>query len=197
MLKVGITGGIGSGKTTACRKFAILGIPTYYADEEAKRLMVEDRVLIRQVKNLFGKEAYLPSGKLNRKHIASIAFNDKSKLAALNAAVHPAVAKDSMRWFKQQKGCPFALQEAALFYESGSYKRMDCMITVTAPVEIRMERVMKRDGISKEEVMARISNQIDEREKVKRADFVIYNDPNHNLIQQIVKIYHQLSILKK
>lgn len=195
MLKIGITGGIGSGKTTACKQFAILGIPTYYADAEAKRIMIEDKMLIRQIKKVFGKEAYLKSGALNRKHIAAIAFNNKSKLAILNALVHPAVGKDVMRWFRSQKEVPFALQEAALMYESGSYQRLDYIIAVTAPIDIRVARVMKRDGISEKDVLSRINNQMDEQEKVKRADFVIYNDPNHDLLQQVVHIYHQLSVL--
>ncbi len=195
MLKIGITGGIGSGKTTACKQFAILGIPTYYADAEAKRLMVEDKALVRQIKKVFGKEAYLKSGALNRKHIAAIAFSNKSKLAILNALVHPAVGRDTLKWFRTQKNCPFALQEAALMYESGSYKKLDYVIAVTAPVDIRVARVMKRDGISEKEVLSRINSQMDEQEKVKRADFVIYNDPHHNLLQQVVHIYHQLSVL--
>jgi len=195
MLKIGITGGIGSGKTTACKKFAILGIPTYYADSEAKQLMVNDKKLIKQIKKIFGSQAYLKSGALNRKHIASIAFSDKSKLAQLNALVHPAVGRDLQRWFKAQKNCPFALQEAALLFESGSYKKFDYIITVTAPIEVRIERVMKRDGVSKEEVMSRIKNQMDEQEKVKRADFVINNGPDRSLMNQVLHIYHQLSVL--
>lgn len=194
MLKIGITGGIGSGKTTACQKFKILGIPTYYADAEAKRLMVEDKILVAQIKKLFGEAAYSASGALNRKHIATIAFANKSKLALLNAIVHPAVGRDSMRWFREQKKIPFALQEAALMFESGSYKRMDYIITVTAPIDIRINRVMKRDGISENEVRARIESQMDEVEKVKRADFVIHNGPDNNLIQQVVHIYHQVSV---
>ncbi|MFT5262636.1 MAG: dephospho-CoA kinase [Polaribacter sp.] len=195
MLKIGITGGIGSGKTTACKQFAVLGIPTYYADAEAKRLMLQDKTLVDQIKKVFGKEAYLESGALNRKHISAIAFSNKSKLAILNALVHPAVGKDVLRWFSAQKNCPFALQEAALMYESGSYKKLDYIIAVTAPVDIRVARVMKRDGIREKEVLSRINNQMDEQEKVRRADFVIYNDPNHNLMQQVVHIYHQISVL--
>jgi dephospho-CoA kinase len=195
MWKVGITGGMGSGKTSACHLFEILGIPTYYADAEAKRLMVEDKTLVRQVTKLFGKQAYNENGQLNRKHIATIAFADKSKLALLNALVHPAVGRDALRWFKSQKDCPFALQEAALLFESGNYKNMDFIIVVTAPIEVRIERVMKRDGITAQEVKARMNHQMEEQQKVKRANFVIYNDADHNLLQQIVHIYHQLSVI--
>jgi dephospho-CoA kinase len=195
MWKVGITGGIGSGKTSACRLFEILGIPTYYSDDEAKRLMVEDKMLVRQITKLFGKQAYDKSGQLNRKHIAAIVFADKSKLALLNALVHPAVGRDALRWFRNQKDGPFALQEAALLFESGNYKNLDFIIVVTAPIEVRVERVMKRDGITAQEVRARINNQMDEQQKVQRANFVIHNDKDHNLLQQVVHIYHQLSVI--
>ncbi|HHS95458.1 MAG TPA: dephospho-CoA kinase [Phaeodactylibacter sp.] len=195
MLKVGITGGIGSGKTTACKKFAILGIPTYYADERAKQLMVENKTLVRQIKKLFGNSAYTPSGELNRPHIAAIAFADKAKLALLNALVHPAVQKDSMHWFRSLKACPFALYEAALLFEAGNDKNMDYIITITAPLELRIQRVMHRDSIPREAVLARIQHQMNEAEKVKRADFVIYNDHTHKLTPQVVHIFHLLTVV--
>ncbi len=197
MLKVGITGGIGSGKTTVCQIFEVLGIPIYYADTRAKQLMTENKELVKQVKILFGENAYTDDGSLNRKHIASIAFRDRSKLALLNAVIHPAVAADTQEWFSQQTEKPFAIQEAALMFESGSYKKLDYIITVTAPLEVRLSRVMKRDQAQREEVLSRMKNQMKESEKVERADVVIYNDPEHSLIRQVLFLYHQFVELDK
>ena len=118
-LKVGITGGIGSGKTTVCKIFETLGIPVYYADDRAKTLMVEDEKLISDIKNIFGVEAYSPNGELNRKHIADIAFHNLLKLKELNAVVHPAVLEDGNRWHAEQKDVPYTLKEAALIFEIG------------------------------------------------------------------------------
>jgi dephospho-CoA kinase len=192
ILKVGITGGIGSGKTTVCRIFESLGIPVYYADDRAKQLMVEDEVLRGQIQNLFGAEAYLPDGNLNRQYIASQAFSQPHLLQRLNALVHPAVAKDSLAWHEQQSGVPYTLKEAALLYESGSDQSLDKIITVTAPEALRIQRVMQRDGSDEAAVRARIDKQMPEEEKVKRADYVIYNDGKQLLLPQIQRIHQAL-----
>lgn len=192
MLKVGITGGIGSGKTTVCRIFEALDIPVYYADDRAKALMVEDEELIKKIKNIFGAKAYHEDGSLNRKHIAGIAFSDKKKLALLNAAVHPAVFNDGINWHNSQEACPYTLKEAALLFEAGSYKELDKVITVTAPQDIRMERLLLRDQTSREAIKARMDKQMPDAEKVERADFVIYNDGEQSLILQVMNIHQQL-----
>ena len=192
MLKVGITGGIGSGKTTICRIFEILGIPVYYSDIRAKALMVENPKLIADIKKVFGDAAYLKDGSLNRQHIAQIAFNDKSKLAELNGIVHPAVFHDGNEWARMQKDVPYTLKEAALTFEGGGHKFLDKVITVFAPKEIRIQRVVERDKTSREAVEARINKQMPDEEKVKLADFVIYNDGEQSLIQQVLAIHKEL-----
>jgi dephospho-CoA kinase len=193
MLKVGITGGIGSGKTTVCKIFETLGIPIYYADDRAKFLMNTEEYLVTEITKLFGEQAYLLKGELNRPHIASIAFSDKNVLQKLNALVHPIVHQDSEKWFLEQQNVPYVLKEAALYFETGGYKMLDKMITVFAPKEMRIERVMKRDNRTAVEVEARINNQMPDSEKVKLADFVIYNDGSQSLIQQIYAVHKILS----
>lgn len=195
MHHLGITGGIGSGKTTVCKIFETLGIPIYYADERAKYLMSHDAELIKGIIELFGKEAYLEPHVLNRAHIAKVAFNDKEKLNQLNALVHPAVARDGQTWQAAQQNVPYTLKEAALLYESGSYRSLDKIIVVTAPLEIRIQRVMARDGAKREEVEARIAKQMPEEEKVKLADFVVYNDGARALIPQVIAIHRHFSVL--
>jgi dephospho-CoA kinase len=194
VLKVGITGGIGSGKTTVCKVFETLGIPIYYADDRAKFLMNTDEFLVTEITKLFGEQAYLSKGELNRPHLASIAFSNKKVLQKLNGLVHPVVHQDSEKWFSQQRNVPYVLKEAALHFETGGYKMLDKMITVFAPKEMRIERVMKRDNRTVEEVEARINNQMPDSEKVKLADFVIYNDGSQSLIQQVYRIH---KVLKK
>ncbi|MFN8283881.1 MAG: dephospho-CoA kinase [Chitinophagales bacterium] len=194
MLKIGITGGIGSGKTTVCKIFETLGIPIYYADVRAKEIMISESDVIHQIKQLFGDEAYNEDGNLNRKFIAEKAFNDKDLLQQLNAIVHPAVFQDTLNWFQTHHDKAYTLYEAAIMFESGSYKLMDKMITVFAPVEDRIARTIQRDNISRKEVLERIDKQLDEEEKIKRADFVIYNDHTTSLIEQVMKIHQELSV---
>jgi len=199
VIKVGITGGIGSGKTTVCRMFEELGIPVYYADDRAKYLMQHEHHLIDEIKKKFGPEVYA-DGKLNRKLLAEKVFNDKAKLAELNALVHPAVYHDSDVWMEEQKKrkVPYSLKEAALLVETGSYKTLDKLIVVTAPVNTRMQRVSERDQTNIEEVMARVRNQLPEDEKVKLADFVIKNDRDmEHLKENVRKIHEQLIAVAK
>jgi len=195
MLKIGITGGIGAGKTTVCRLFELLNVPVYYADDRAKALMTDNQELVSQIKALLGDQAYFDNGSLNRKHIASIVFQDKGKLALLNALVHPAVAKDSQTWFKNLKNTTFALKEAALLFEAGSYKDLDQIITVAAPLELRIERVMKRDNITRDAVLARLDKQMPQEEKIKRSDIIINNGLQDSLIQQVIEIRNKLKLL--
>lgn len=191
-LRVGVTGGIGSGKTTVCKIFEQLGIPVYYADERAKALMVEDKNLISDVKKLFGDEAYLPDGSLNRSLISSIVFQDKSKLEQLNSIVHPAVQKDGERWHERQRNTPYTIKESALIFEIGSQIFFEKTIVVFAPKAIRLERTMLRDNQSKAQVEARMSKQLDDEKKVQLSDFVIVNDGEKLLIPQVIEIHRQL-----
>lgn len=191
-LKVGITGGIGSGKTTACRLFEALGVPVYYADERAKWLMVHDEALVSRIKGIFGPQAYTEDGQLQRAYIAERAFGDADLLEQLNAAVHPAVGRDAEAWQQQQTGHPYTLREAALLYESGSFKALDFVIVVTAPQPLRLQRVMQRDGAKAEAVQARMDKQMPEHEKAARADFLIVNDGQQLLIPQVYRIHHLL-----
>jgi dephospho-CoA kinase len=189
MFKVGITGGIGSGKTTVCRIFETLNIPIYYADDRAKWLMANDLHLIEKIKVIFGNEAYLSDGSLNRTHISTIAFKNSSKLLELNEIVHPAVALDGEKWFNSLADVPYGIKEAALLVESNSYQQLDYLIVVTAPLEERIRRVIARDKSTREQVEARINKQIPEAEKVALADFVIQNDGQLLLIPQVMKIH--------
>lgn len=195
MLHIGITGGIGSGKTTACKIFEILGIPVYYADMRAKWLMEHDPALRESIIGLLGEEAYAVEGRLNRGWIASRVLADPGLLQKLNGLVHPAVAIDGHTWQEAQNGVPYTLKEAALLYESGSYRSLDKIIVVTAPLEVRIARVTERDKASRETVLGWISRQMPEEEKVAQADFVIQNDGTHPLIPQVLEIHQVLVAL--
>jgi dephospho-CoA kinase len=192
MIKVGITGGIGSGKTTVCKLFAAKGIAIYYADDRAKKIMTANRFVKSEIIKLFGQEAYYKNGRLNRKYLSSKIFNDKTLLEKMNAVVHPVVKNDGIEWFRNQSG-PFAIKEAALLIEAGSYKDLDKIIIVTCPEDIRIQRVMQRDKSKKEDVKKRIKNQMPESEKVKFAHYIIINDGVVDLKSQVDKIYNELS----
>ncbi|MBD1386308.1 dephospho-CoA kinase [Mucilaginibacter rigui] len=189
MFKVGITGNIGSGKTTVCKIFEVLGIPVFYADDAAKDVMVTDTELIAGIKQAFGNEAYFDDGTLNRKHVAGIVFNDKEQLAKLNSLVHPAVFRAFDNWVLHQKKAPYVLKEAAILFESGSYKKCDRTIMVTAPLNIRIKRVATRDGITADEVKSRNDRQFSEEEKLAMADDVIINDDTQLVIPQVLKLH--------
>ncbi len=193
-MNVGITGNIGSGKSTVCQIFETLGIPTYYADVEAKKLMTEDPLVREQIKLLFGVKAYTVDGILDRKYIGDIVFNNPQMLSRLNYIVHPAVKRHSSAWAKIQKKAAYTLKEAALLIESNNHEAMDKIIVVTAPLDLRVNRVMERDGATKEEVMAREQKQMDESKKVALADFVINNDGSISLVQQVHQIHQKLMV---
>jgi dephospho-CoA kinase len=190
MLRVGITGGIGSGKTTVARLFQLLGIPVYFADDEAKNLMNHDAALKQAIIAVFGEEAYNASG-LNRALISSLAFSEPDKLNALNAIVHPAVIAHGEKWMLRQSA-PYVLKEAALLFESGSNKQLDFVIGVTCSTELRIDRVVGRDGSSREAVLARMQKQMDEEEKMKLCDFIITNDEKTAIIPQVLRLHGQL-----
>ena len=192
MVVIGLTGGIGSGKTTVAKEFEKLGVPVYIADKEAKALMNRSKVIKRKLKALFGEEAYR-NDILNRPFLASKIFNDRALLEKMNAIVHPKVASHFKRWLKKQDSI-YVLKEVAILFENGSYKNCDYIITVTANQEERISRVIKRDECTREKVLAIISNQISEEEKIKKSDFVIYNDDLQETIKS-VKTTHK-KILK-
>lgn len=189
-LKIGITGGIGSGKTTVARIFEVLGIPVYYADEAAKRIMNEDETVKREIIRHFGTASY-SEGRLNRPYLASLVFADKKKLSVLNALVHPATIRNSNQWMKKQTS-PYALREAALIFESGIQGTLDYVIGVSAPLELRIKRTMERDKISRKQVEERMDRQINEAVKMRLCDFVIFNDDKQAVIPQVLKLHEQL-----
>jgi dephospho-CoA kinase len=189
---VGITGGIGSGKSTVARIFSILGIPIYYADERAKWLMANDPELKKQILNNFGSESYSQDGILNRAFLASKVFGDEEKVKIINALVHPAVGADFEKWAHDQNS-PYVLKEAALLFETGSYKDLDKVINVSSPIKIRISRVLMRDPHRNEkQVNDIIDKQLPDEEKNKLADFVIKNTDNKMLIPQVLEIHKQL-----
>ncbi len=191
-LRIGITGNIGSGKTTVCQIFATLGIPIYYADPAARRLMETDPALIRAITKLLGPRAYNPDGSLDRAYVAKQIFGNERLLRPLNNLVHPAVGRDGLRWHRAQSGVPYTLYEAALIYESSGDRAMDAVIVVRAPEAIRVRRVMERDGVSEADVRARMARQWPEARKVDQADFVIDNDGEHALVPQVLAIHRTL-----
>ncbi len=194
MLRIGVTGGIGSGKTTVCRVFEVLGIPVYYADAAARTLMETDPGLITGIRKNFGGAAYNEEGKLNRKYISDIVFRDEAKLSRLNSLVHPATIREAARWMQLQT-TPYAIKEAALMFESESFHHTDKVIGIYAPKNLRIQRAMKRDAISREEVLARMNKQLDEEVKMHLCDYIIYNDEQQLVIPQVMKLHGELQRL--
>lgn len=192
MLKIGVTGGMGSGKSTVCGIFSQLGIPVYSADERAKILMTENRELVKKISTLFGSEAYTAKGELNRTFIASRAFSDSTLLTKLNALVHPAVFSDFDTWCAQQKA-PYVIKEAALLFESGSFRGLDFIITVSAPRELRIQRSMRRDGSKRSQVLARMKKQWTEQQRKASADFILINDEKTPLIPQVMELHRKFT----
>jgi len=193
MLKVGITGGIGSGKTVVCRVFALLGIPIYDSDFRAKWVMQHDAWLQQELIKTFGEKTYTASGQLDRPYLANLVFNQPEKLAQLNGLVHPRVKADFTNWIATQKQAPYILKEAALMFESQAYKQVDKVITVSAPLPTRLERVLQRDTHrSLAEVQAIIDKQLPEAERHQRADYIIYNDDQQLVIPQVLALHGQL-----
>jgi len=197
-LQVGITGGIGSGKSLVCKIFQCLGIPVYDADSRARALMNTDEVLVNQIKKEFGETSYNPEGSLNRKYIGEKAFGHPEKLKTLDNLVHPRVALDYSRWVAEQSSL-YVIKEAALLYEAGSYKTLDKMIVVSASEEIRIDRIKIRDPHrSGQMIRDIIKNQMPDSEKLSRADFIVINDETQLVIPQVIAIHqHLLSSLPK
>lgn len=200
MLRIGITGGIGSGKSVVARVFAALGVPVYDSDSRAKHVMAHDLVLRAQLQAAFGAEAYDAAGQLNRPYLARVAFNDAAQLARLNALVHPRVGEDFATWSAAQAaaGQPYILKEAALLYESGAYRGLDAIITVFATAEVRAARVLRRDSHrSAADVQAIMGKQLSEDEKLARAEHVVYNDDSQLVLPQVLALDAAFRALSK
>lgn len=195
VLRIGLTGGIGSGKTTVAKIFELLGVPVYYADDAAKRIMNEDEDLKIAIQKQFGKNSY-KDGLLDRTYLASRVFNDPFQLEILNSLVHPATIRDAAQWMNQ-KQVPYAIKEAALIFESGAAEQLDYVIGVSAPAELRIKRTMQRNNSSYAEVVKRMNNQLDEKIKMRLCDFILYNDEQQLLIPQVIEMHEKLLRLVK
>lgn len=195
MLKIGLTGGIGSGKSLVARIFEVLGIAVYYADAAAKTIMINDEILKAEIIKHFGAESYA-DGMLNRKYIASKVFGNEEQLALLNSIVHPATIRDAEKWMLKQSSV-YTIKEAALIFESGSQEHLDYVIGVYAPKNLRILRTMQRDNISRDEVLKRMYNQINEEIKMRLCDFVICNDEQKAILPQVLALHEQLSTIAK
>jgi len=193
MLKIGLTGGIGSGKSTVAGIFKLLGIPVYNADVAARQLMNTSPKIKEAIIKNFGPAAYV-NNELNRKYIGSVVFNDKEKLELLNSITHPATIEDAEKWMHEQNA-PYVLKEAALLYESGANKNMDYVIGVYAPLQLRISRVMKRDNVSADEVLKRMNRQMNEESKMKQCDFIITNNDQELVIPQVLELDKKLRTL--
>jgi dephospho-CoA kinase len=188
---VGLTGGIGSGKSTVARMFEAMGVPVYYADDEARNILYTNDVAA-ELQNTFGEAAFT-NNTPDRAKIAAIVFSDKEKLRQLNSIIHPRVAVHFTNWVFNHQNLPFVIKEAAILFESGAYKQCDAIITVTAPLELRISRVMARDGVLREDVEKRMANQWAEEDKIALSDYVIENISLENVQNEVVKIFKFLN----
>ena len=193
MIRIGLTGGIGSGKTTVAKIFEVLGIPVYYSDNATRQLMNEDPELRKNIEANFGKGSYVENV-LNRSYIASIVFNDSAKLDILNSLTHPATILHARQWMQQQRS-PYVIKEAALIFESGSAADLDYVVGVYAPLPLRIKRVMERDHVSSDEVIKRMKRQINEDIKMKLCDFVITNDEVELVTPQVIALHEKFLVL--
>ena len=189
---IGLTGGIGSGKTTIANYFAEKGIPVYIADDEARKI-AESPEILQSIRALFGDEVF-NSEKLDRVKVSQIVFNDTDKLKLLNEIIHPAVKKHFKNWVLQHSNFDFIVYETAILFESGSYKQCDVVISVIAPIETRIKRVMIRDSVSREEVLNRIKNQLSDEDLIKKSDFIIENNTIEETKHQVDKILKKITI---
>lgn len=192
MYKVGLTGGIGAGKSLVAQMFKVLGVPVYNSDIEAKKLMTQHPEVKAQVIEAFGEVSYLWDGQVNREYLAAVVFNQPEKLKILNSIVHPALWKDSVEWAERQAPKPYTIHEAAILFETGGYKNMDFNILIYAPADERILRTMNRDKVDRHAVIARMDKQMPEEKKMDLVDHVIYNDGSNSLITQVVELHHLL-----
>jgi len=189
---VGITGGIGSGKTFVCRVLKAMGYPVFFSDKEAKEILTSSPLVKKQITNLFGQNSYLKNGDLNRQYLSSQIFNDKNKLEQMNQIVHPAV-RESFKIWTQKQASNIVFNEAAILFETGAFKIYDKTILITASKETKIKRIQKRDNISIENIKSRMNSQWTDEKKKPLADFIITNDENKMLIPQLIKVINQLN----
>jgi dephospho-CoA kinase len=189
-MKLGVTGGIGSGKTSVCRVFSALGVPIFSADPEAKRIMENDNGIIRRLNSIAGKNLYL-NGTLDRAELAALIFNDNTLLEKVNSLVHPVVLDHFRSWEKEQTAS-YVIMEAAILFESGASKLVDRIAVVVAPAEERVSRVIQRNNLTRDQVLQRMRNQIDDETRIKLSDYVIHNAENDMIIPAILKIHEEL-----
>ena len=189
-LKLGVTGGIGAGKTSVCRVFSVLGIPVFSADTEAREVMDIDTGIILRINTIVGKDLYI-NGSLDRAELAKLIFNNNRLLEKINSLVHPVVFSRFREWEKKQSA-PYVIMEAAILFESGGHKLVDRIATIIAPVEERISRVTFRNKLSRDQVMERIKNQMTDEERIKRSDYVINNSENEMIIPVILQIHEDL-----
>lgn len=189
-MKLGVTGGIGSGKTTVCRIFNVLGVPVFDADKAAKQIMDTDKNMMTSLNSIVGKDLYL-TGTLNRTELAKLIFNNTTLLAKVNSLVHPAIYDLFKGWVTEQN-TPYVILEAAILFESGGTKHLDRILSVVAPVEDRIKRVIKRNSLTKEEVLDRIRNQMEDEARIKLSDYVIVNSENEMIIPSIMRIHTEI-----
>ncbi len=189
MLKIGLTGGIGSGKSTVAKIFELLKVPVYYADEASKRLYHTDKNLIADIKKYFGEDIYT-NEQLNRSKLAAIVFNDTDKLELLNQLVHPPTIRDAEEWMAKQTAA-YVIEEAAILFESGSAAGLDYVVGVKAPTALRIKRLIERDHITKEEVLSRARRQIDEEIKLRLCNSVIHNDEQQLVMPQVLALHYK------
>jgi len=194
MLKVGITGGIGSGKSLVCEIFKQLGIAVYHADTESKQLVNTDTEIRTKLIAQFGEQIYAQNNEIARKQLAALIFNDKQALNIVNSIVHPVVVQHFEQWILNHQNEKYILKEAAILFESDTYKNMDKIITVCSPLEIRIKRVMERDNTNRETILKRIENQLSDEDKIAQSDFVITNDEKQLIIPQVIEIHKILSL---
>jgi len=191
MLKIGLTGNIGSGKTTVSRVFESLGIKVFNADIEAKNLYYEENVK-QDISKMFGKKVLDKNNNIDFKQLAGIIFNDETKLKQITSYIHPLVVKKYENWLISKQDLPFTIHESAIIYEYSLQNKFDFVICVSAPYELRLQRVLKRDKSNKSQIEERMNNQMDEKTKVKNSDFVIVNDEKKFIIPQVIDIYENL-----
>ena len=193
MIRVGLTGGIGSGKTTVARILEQLGVPVYYADPQGRRLSDNDPEVVLKIKALFGEKAYLENGEMNRKYISETVFRNHELLQRLNGIIHPAVRNDYRRWADAYRDAPYTIMETAILFESGFDREIDKVVVVTAPEELRIARTIRRDASDEQAVRARIAAQMTEEERIARADYILYADDRELLIPQVLELHRKLT----
>ncbi len=191
MIKVGVTGGIGSGKTLICKIFEKLGVPVFYADQEAKKILNKDRAVVEKIKQTFGPGIYDENG-INKTTLANIIFNDSEALQKINNIVHPVVKNHFKEWLNTVD-YSYAIEEAAILIETGSHHDLDYNILVYAPKELRISRVMQRDGATRNEIESRMKNQMPDEEKFKKVNYIVYNDNSRMILPQVLEIHEQLT----